>query len=110
MKRFQGINYILICLSAVLFTIPFLFKDLSFLAWVCLIPLFYTVDKNGPSGCFKTGLIFGTAVNYLGQYWLVGTLSRFGGFPLPAGILFILVYCIFLGIQYGIFTYLASKI
>ena len=109
MKKLQGVNYLFIILSAVLFTVPFLFKELSFLAWVCLLPLLYTVDKNDTASCFKTGLIFGTAVNYLGQYWLVGTLSRFGGFPLPVGILFILVYCMFLGIQYGIFTYLVAK-
>ena len=109
MKKYLSTDYIIIFLSALLFTIPFLYSSLSILAWICLVPLFFVIDKNNSPGSFFTGLIFGTAVNYLGQYWLVGTLSRFGGFPLPVGILFILVYCIFLGVQYGIFTYLVVK-
>ena len=109
MKRFQVVNYIVIILSALLFTVPFLYEELSFLAWVCLVPLLYIIDKKDAPGPFKAGLIFGTALNYMGQYWLVGTLARFGGFPLPVGIVFILVYCMFLGIQYGIFTYLTAK-
>jgi len=109
MKRYLSTDYILILLSAVLFTVPFISSSVSFLAWICLVPLFYTIEYGKSPSYFLTGLIFGTAVNYLGQYWLVGTLSRFGGFPLPVGILFILVYCIFLGIQYGIFTYLVAK-
>jgi len=109
MKRYLSTDYILIILSAVLFTVPFLFSNVSFLAWICLVPLFYIIENSKSCSYFLIGLIFGTAINYLGQYWLVGTLSRFGGFPLPAGILFILVYCIFLGIQYGIFTYLVAK-
>ena len=109
MKRYLSNSYILIFLSSVLFTVPFIFSSLSILAWICLIPFFYTIEHKKSGSYFITGLIFGTAVNYLGQYWLVGTLSRFGGFPLPVGILFILVYCIFLGIQYGIFTYLVAK-
>lgn len=109
MKRYLSNKYFFIILSSILFTVPFLYSDLSFLAWICLVPLLYTLDNEKYGSFFKTGLIFGTAINYLGQYWLVGTLSRFGGFPLPVGILFILVYCMFLGIQYGIFTWLVAK-
>jgi len=109
MKRYLSTDFLLVILSAVLFTVPFLFSSVSFLAWICLVPLFYVLENRKSCSSFMIGLIFGTAVNYLGQYWLVGTLSRFGGFPLPVGILFILVYCLFLGIQYGIFTYLVAK-
>lgn len=102
-------SYLLIILSSILFTVPFLFSSLSILAWISIVPLFIALGCKDNSGFFIKGLIFGTAVNYLGQYWLVGTLSRFGGFPLPVGIIFILVYCLFLGIQFGIFSWLIGK-
>lgn len=110
MNKLPGTNYIIIILSAALFTVSFLYSEISFLAWICLVPLFYIIDSKKSPGPFKVGLIFGTAINYMGQYWLVGTLARFGGFPIPVGIIFILIYCMFLGIQYGIFTYLTAKL
>jgi apolipoprotein N-acyltransferase len=109
MKNYIRNDYILTAFSSILFTVPFIIEGLSFLAWVCLVPLFFSIENGKSKNYFKIGLIFGTLLNYFGQYWLVGTLSRFGGFPLPVGILFILVYCMYLGIQYGIFTYLVAK-
>ncbi|MGI9533865.1 MAG: apolipoprotein N-acyltransferase [Thermodesulfobacteriota bacterium] len=109
MKKILRIEYILAVLSGILFTLPFLSKHLSLLAWISLVPLLYALEST-PRNSFRTGLIFGTVVNYMGQYWLVGTLTRFGGFPLVVSFLFILIYCVYLGIQYALFTYLINKL
>ena len=109
MNKFLRIEYILAVLSGILFTLPFLSKHLSFLAWISLVPLFFAIE-TAPRNSFRAGLVFGTVANYLGQYWLVGTLTRFGGFPLAVSFFFILVYCIYLGIQFALFTYLINKL
>ena len=109
MKKFLRFEYILAALSGILFTLPFLSKHLSILAWVSLVPLFYALGSM-PKNSFRTGLVFGILANYIGQYWLVGTLTRFGGFPIAVSFVFILVYCLYLGIQYALFTYLISKL
>jgi len=109
MRKYIRNEYILTAFSSILFTVPFIIEGLSFLAWICLVPLFFSIENGKSKNFFKIGLIFGTLLNYFGQYWLVGTLYRFGGFPMPVGILFILIYCMFLGIQYGIFTYVVTK-
>ena len=108
MKKILRIENILAVLSAILFTLPFLSKHFSLLAWCSLVPLLYALDL-APGKSFRTGLIFGIFANYIGQYWLVGTLTRFGGFPIAVSFFFILVYCVYLGIQYGLFTFLISK-
>ena len=109
MKKILRIENILAVLSAILFTIPFLSNHFSLLAWISLVPLLYAVE-TAPGKSFRTGLLFGILANYIGQYWLVGTLTRFGGFPIIISFLFILVYCIYLGIQYALFTYLINKL
>jgi len=109
MKNFFRYEYLLAVLSGILFTLPFLSEHFSLLAWISLVPLMFAIHSK-PSISFRTGLLFGTVANYLGQYWLVGTLTRFGGFPLVVSFFFILVYCIYLGLQFALFTYLITKL
>ena len=109
MKKLLRFEYILAALSGVLFVLPLVSKHLSLIAWVSLVPLFYALESM-PRHSFRTGLIFGIVANYVGQYWMVETLTRFGGFPIAVSFIFILVYCLYLGIQYALFTYLIDKI
>jgi len=102
-------KYLLAILSGLLFSAAFYSVYLSPLAWICLIPLFISIYDEGPGDSFRFGLVFGMAASFAGQYWLIGTLTRFGGFPLLISLIFILIFCIYAGLQYALFTYICSK-
>lgn len=102
-------NFILAALSGILFAFSFYSSQLSVLAWISIIPFFASISGLKPADAFRAGIVFGTVANYAGQYWLVGTLTRFGGFPLPVSIAFILIYCLYLSFQYALFSYLCTR-
>ena len=107
MNKIHKNEYFLAVLSAVLFTLPFISPHFSILAWVCLLPLLVALESK-PERSFRLGLVFGIVANYIGQYWLVGTLTRFGGFPIPVSVIFIFFYCLYLGLQFAFFSYFAT--
>ncbi len=109
MHNYLNKKYLLPLLSGILFASSFYTNYLSFVAWFCLVPLFVSMQDRSPRESFKMGLIFGISANYAGQYWLVGTLTRFGGFPLIVSILFIFILCCYLALQFSVFTYLCTK-
>lgn len=102
-------RYLLPLLSGILFASAFYSHYLSYLSWICLVPLLISISKETPGESFRTGLLFGIAANYAGQYWLVGTLTRFGGFPILVSVAFIFILCTYLALQFAIFSYLCSK-
>lgn len=110
MSSFFNKKNLIAIFSGILFTLPFFTKELSIISWICLIPLFIAIKNSSPKEAFKIGTIFGTVANYLGLYWLVGTLTRFGGFPIPISIVFILILSTYSALQFSIFCYLCSKL
>jgi len=78
MSKAKTRDYILAALSGVLYPLTFMVPYLGILAWIVLIPLFWSIVKRTPKDAFKLGLLSGTIANFIGTYWLVGTLTRFG--------------------------------
>ncbi|HKQ32349.1 MAG TPA: hypothetical protein VJV40_04025, partial [Thermodesulfobacteriota bacterium] len=110
MKRISGIDLVLAALTGVLYPITFMIPHTGILAWVLLIPLFWAIDNKSAKDAFKLGLLAGLVSNFAGTYWLIGTLDRFGGFPTPVSVLFILVLSAFSGLSYAIFSYIVTKL
>ncbi len=109
MKQLLRFEYLLSVLSGILFVLPFLSEHFSLIAWVSLVPLFYSL-RIKPSRAFSIGIVFGTIASFAGHYWLVGTLTRFGGFSIWVSFVLIFIYCLYLGVQYALFTCLVSKV
>ncbi|MGH7886110.1 MAG: hypothetical protein ACRENO_10495, partial [Thermodesulfobacteriota bacterium] len=109
-RRHITVNNILAAISGIIFAITFFSKWLGIFGWICFVPLLYSLKDKNPAESFKLGMITGAFTNFISLYWLVGTLSRFGGFPLPVSIIIIGLFCIYSALQFGIFTYLVSRL
>lgn len=109
-KRYLTLNNTLAAISGILFAITFFSKWFGFFGWICFVPLFYVLKDKDPRESFNLGMITGAFTNFISLYWLVGTLTRFGGFPLPVSVIFIGLFCLYSALQFGIFTYLISKL
>ena len=110
MKKFKSSDFILCAVSGTLFTITFIIPYAGILSWFLLVPFFISIEDKKPSQAIILGTLTGTIVNTLGSYWLAGTLSRFGGFPLVVSLIFLILLSIYTGFSFGIFTYLAAKL
>ena len=98
---------LLALVSAALLAAPYLDPRLFPLAWVAFVPLFWTVDraKSWRSAVFY-GWLMGTAAHLIGFYWLVYTISAFGGFPYAVSVIIFIVYAAFQGVEVALFALL----
>jgi apolipoprotein N-acyltransferase len=103
-------DLVLSALTGILYPFTFMIPHTGILSWVLLIPLFWAIEKKSPRDAFKLGLLAGLISNFAGTYWLIGTLSRFGGFPIIISVLFILVLSAFSGLSFAIFSYIVTKL
>ncbi len=110
MSKIKTRDIILALLTGILYPLSFMLPYLGILAWVLLIPFFWSIVKRSPWGAFKLGLLSGTIANFIGTYWLVGTLTRFGGFPIPVSFVFILFLSVYAGLAFGLFAYITTRL
>jgi apolipoprotein N-acyltransferase len=96
---------LLALLSAGLLAVPFLDPRLFLLAWFSFVPLFWTVKhaRSWRSATFY-GWIMGTAAHLIGFYWLVYTISAFGGFPYGVSVIIFIVYAALQAIEMALFA------
>jgi len=110
MSKIGSNDLVLAALTGVLYPLTFMIPYTGLLAWVLLIPLFWAIENKSARDAFKLGLLAGLVSNFAGTYWLIGTLSRFGGFPIIVSVLFIIVLSAFSGLSYAIFSYIVTKL
>lgn len=97
--------------SAVLLAAPFLSPTLFPLAWVAFVPLFWGLQrtKNLRTAVFH-GWLTGVFAHLIGFYWLVYTISVFGGFSYPVSAVVFLIYAGLQGLQMALFALLVRGI
>jgi len=110
MSEIKKSDLALSALTGVLYPITFMVPYSGILAWILLIPLFWAIVKKSPTDAFKLGLLAGTIGNFIGTYWLIGTLARFGGFPLIISVVFIIFLSAFAGLSFSIFSYITTRL
>ncbi len=77
------------CAGAALVACPFLYPQLWPLAWLGLVPLFAIAPRaRSPRHAAILGLLMGFLIQVIGFHWIVTTITRFGGFPLPIALFF----------------------
>ena len=98
-------------LSAILLAAPFLDPRFFPLAWIAFVPFFCVLRRaeNARRAIFY-GWLMGFAAHLIGFYWLVYTISAFGGFPYAVSILVFVLYAALQAIQMAIFGLLVYAI
>lgn len=101
-------NDFLAAVSGLLFALSLFSAWLGALGWICFAPLLSAIREKRPSEALRLGIISGTCMNLAALYWLVGTLTSFGGIPAPASMAAVFVFCVYSSLQFGIFTFFVS--
>ncbi len=97
-------------LTGIAYPVLFVVPRLGIAAFLLFLPLLTALRGKRPRQAFLLGLAAGTAANFAGQYWLIGTLTRFGGFPLAASALFHLVLSLYEGLMFAVASYLTVRL
>lgn len=110
MSKITKQDLALSALTGVIFPLTLMIPYTGILSFVLLIPLFWAIEKKSAGDSFKLGLLAGLLTNFIGAYWLVGTLNRFGGFPTVISFIFIALLSAYAGLSVGLFSYICSKL
>ena len=96
-------------LSGVLLILGFPKIGLYYFPWVALPPLFLALRDRTAKEAFALGCVCGL-VHYLGTlYWIYHAVHQYGGVPLPAAALVLLLLCAYLALYSGCFAVIAQQ-
>jgi apolipoprotein N-acyltransferase len=80
--------------------------DLSYFAWLALVPLMYSISCGGRLNSLLNGLLAGF-IYFLGTvYWVSHSMYIYGNVPIPLAIVAVILLCLYLCLYTGLFTYL----
>ncbi len=85
-------EFILIILTSILFTIPYYFPALFFLSWFAFIPLIYLIRDYDYGHSFIIALLVGFLNSLFSLYWIYQPLASFLKMPLSFNLFIIFIY------------------
>src|SRR5437764_4195260 len=91
--------------SALLTAAPTFWEFLWPLAWIALVPLFVALREVSPRGALLLGWWAETLMYWVGFYWLIGTMVRFGFIPLSLSLIFFALIGLGNGVRLGLFAW-----
>ncbi len=97
--------FLLASATALLTAVPSLYEALWPLAWVALVPLFVALRAASPKRALLLGWWAETLMYWVGFYWLIGTMVRFGFIPVPLSVCFFAIIGLGNGIRLGFFAW-----
>jgi len=108
-KSFRGMgpdyrSLLLSALSGVLLFLSFPKFGHWAIAWVCLVPLLYSLRERDMTGAFLLGLVAGLVYNVGLLYWVSGVVVQYGHLPLYLGIFVMLLLTLYLSLYVSLFA------
>jgi len=88
--------------TALLTAAPSFWESLWPLAWVALVPLFVALREVSPRWALLLGWWAETLMYWLGFYWLIGTMVRFGFIPVSLSLIFFAIIGLGNGVRLGL--------
>jgi len=108
--KIRKFDLALAVLSGVLTALSFPKFNLSFFAWISLIPLLFIILNHKPRQSFLLGLTAGCAHYALLIYWIPSVPVHYGNITLWLSILIYVVFVVFLALFWAFFSLVLAKI
>jgi apolipoprotein N-acyltransferase len=96
---------VLATVTALVTVAPSFWDALWPLAWGALLPLFLALREASPGRALLLGWWAETVMYWVGCYWLIGTLMRFGALSMPVSVLCFVVIGLGNGVRLGLFAW-----
>ena len=108
--RIRWFDILLVVVSGTLTALSFPKFNLSFLAWISLIPLFFALLNKSPRQSFLLGLIGGISFNAILIYWIPDVPSHYGNLSVGMSFLIFLVFVLYLALYWALFSWFFTRI
>lgn len=82
--------------------------ELSFVAWISLVPLFVAMDGRSPLDRFWQGLLCGLVTFSGSMYWLVYAMQTYGNLPWPMALLLFFLLTASLALYVALFGWITG--
>jgi apolipoprotein N-acyltransferase len=92
--------------SGILLITIFPSLNLSFLSWVALVPLLWSIRNKSLKQAFFLGFLAGLVAFAGILYWLVPMLAEYGNIPIPLSLLVVVILAAYLGLYVAFFALL----
>src|SRR5262245_37134752 len=103
--RQHVITFLLASATALLTAAPSFYEALWPLAWIALVPLFVALRAASLKQALLLGWWAETLMYWVGFYWLIGTMVRFGFIAVPLSLCFFAIIGLGNGIRLGLFAW-----
>jgi apolipoprotein N-acyltransferase len=90
--------------SGLLLALAFPSADLSFVAWVALMPLFLAIAETRPAEAFRLGWLCGFVFHLAALYWIVYTIAAFTPVPTPLAVVPLIAASAVLALYTGVWA------
>ncbi|RQW83642.1 MAG: apolipoprotein N-acyltransferase, partial [Geobacter sp.] len=102
-------DYLLAVLSGVLLTLSFPKAEISYLAWIALVPLMVACEQKSPMKAGKLAFVAGLTTYGGILYWINIVVTTYGKLPLLVSLSVYLMLVAYLAAFFFILLYLARK-
>jgi len=108
--RIRWTDLLLVVLSGILTALSFPKFNLSFFAWVSLIPFFFVLARKTPKQSFVLGLVGGLSFNAILIYWIPDVPAHYGNLSIGMSLLIYSVFVLYLSLFWAFFSVCFAKI
>jgi len=108
--KIRLIDIFLAISSGILTALSFPKFNLSFFAWISLLPLLFIILKKSPRQAFFLGLMAGASYYAVLIYWIPSVPAHYGNLSIGISILIYLIFVFFLALFWAFFSFFSSKI
>ncbi|NQT78848.1 MAG: apolipoprotein N-acyltransferase [Candidatus Aminicenantes bacterium] len=84
--------------------------NLSFFAWISIIPLIFIIRNKSPKQSFLLGLIAGISYNAILIYWIPSVPAHYGNMSLVISLIIYVLFILFLALYWAFFCLVWTKI
>lgn len=103
--RQRCVPWLLTAATALLTVAPSFWDALWPLAWVALLPLLLALREASPGRALLLGWWAETLMYWVGFYWLIGTMVRFGSLTVPMSVLCFAIIGLGNSVRLGLFAW-----
>jgi apolipoprotein N-acyltransferase len=108
--RIKWTDILLSVLGGVLTALSFPKFNLSFFAWISLIPILFVLARKTPKQSFIIGLIAGISFNAILIYWIPDVPAHYGNLSIGISLLIYAVFVLYLALFWAFFSLCFAKI
>lgn len=95
-------------LSGIMLVLCFPTFDLFYLAWIVLVPFFFSLYDKEVKKAFIIGVVFGLPYFFGTLYWIYHSINHYGNVPFVISIMVVILLSLYLSLYTGLFASLFS--